>query len=202
MSTACLIGRPTGRASFKAVYCHWDGEPAAMVPVLRRLVLWTFDGKPTDAADYLFRYSGFGYWASLTGSGDAYSSAMRTDTSNIGPIHRQTGEPWPTDVDVYHDDPKSISPVIECRNERFIEAPIVHWPQRWLYIIYPEVLAVVRYVAPTELLGDYVPHGIKCQHFRWDQPANRDDLLEVEQRANERVERALAEGAAGHAITA
>ena len=32
MSTACLIGRPTGPAAMKAVYCHWDGNPSAMVP--------------------------------------------------------------------------------------------------------------------------------------------------------------------------
>jgi hypothetical protein len=173
-----------------------------MVPVLRRLVLWTFDGKPADAAHYLLRYSGFGYWASLTGSGDAYSSAMRADTSNIGPIHRQTGEPWPSDVDVYHDDPKSINPVLECRNERFVDAPIVHWPQQWLYVMYRESLAVIRYVAPNELLGDDLPHGIRCEPLRWDQPVSRENLLEVERRANERVERALGAGAARHPIVA
>jgi hypothetical protein len=61
----------------EAVYCHWDGNPSAMVPVLRRLVLDSFGGRPAAAADYLFAFSGFGYWSQLTGAGEAQSRDAR-----------------------------------------------------------------------------------------------------------------------------
>ena len=201
MSTPCLIGRPNGPAGMKAVYCNWDGYPSAMVPVLRRLVLRTFDGYPARAAHYLFRYSGFGYWSSLTGSGNAYSSSMRADTANAGPIHVGTGEPWPTDVDIYHDHPDSRDAVLEYRDGSYLDSPLLNWPQRWLYIIYPSVLAVVRYVAPTPELGHSEPLGIACEPLPWASPVSHSALIALEQTAEAKVERVLAT-ARPHAIAA
>jgi hypothetical protein len=191
VSTACLIGRPTGRAAMKAVYCHWDGNPPEMAPVLRRLVLETFDGRPAAAAHYLFAYSGFGYWSTLTGSGDAYSAAMRADSAN-GPVHKWTGQPWPLDVDVYQDHPESSTAVLEYRDGGYVDSALLAWPQRWLYIIYPQVLAVVRYVAPDDALGTRLPLGINCEALPWADSVNPARLLNIEQRANQRVEELLA----------
>lgn len=191
MSTACLIGRPTGPAAMKAVYCHWDGNPSAMVPVLRRLVLQTFDGRPAAAASYLFAYSGFGYWSALTGSGDAYSAAMRADSA-AGPRHKWTGEPWPHDVDVYQDHPGCRDAVLEYRHGAYLASALLCWPQRWLYILYPQVLAVVRYVAPNEALGTHLPLGINCEALPWTDSVSPARLLALEQRANRRVEELLA----------
>ena len=201
MSTACLIGRPTGRAAMRAVYCHWDGSPSTMVPVLRRLVLETFDGEPTAAAHYLFAYSGFGYWSSLSGSGDAYSSAMRADTSD-GPIHKWTGERWPEDVDVYHDNPASRDAVLEYRDGRYLDSPLLRWSQQWLYIVYREVLAVVRYLPPTERLGNQLPLGINCSALPWSEPVTAAQLLPIEWQANRRVHELFATNAPGRTTAA
>ena len=203
MSTACLIGRPTGPAAMKAVYCHWDGNPSAMVPVLRRLVLDTFDGRPAAAAHYLFAYSGFGYWSTLTGSGDAYSTAMRADGVN-GPLHKWTGDPWPEDVDVYQDHPASRDAVLEYRNGRYLDSPLLAWPQRWLYIIYPQVLAIVRYVPSeeAEALGTRLPLGIRCEPLPWSRTPSAPRLLDIEQRANHRVAELLATRIDGRAVAA
>lgn len=191
MSTACLIGRPTGRAAMKAVYCHWDGSPSAMVPVLRRLVLETFDGRPAAAAHYLFAYSGFGYWSSLTGSGDAYSAAMRAE-STAGAVHKWTGQPWPEDVDVYQDNGDCRDAVLEYRDGRYLDSALLSWPQRWLYIIYPRVLAVVRYVAPCEALGTRLPLGITCEPLPWADSVSPARLLGIQYRANRQVKELLA----------
>jgi hypothetical protein len=175
----------------KAVYCHWDGNPSAMVPVLRRLVLETFDGRPAAAAHYLFAYSGFGYWSSLTESGDAYSAAMRAESTR-GPLHRRTGEPWPDDVDVYQDSPGPRDAVLEYRDGRYLDCALLAWPQRWLYIVYPQVLAVVRYVAPTDALGTHLPLGITCEPLPWADSVSPARLADLEQRADRRVEELLA----------
>lgn len=190
MSTACLIGKPTGRAGMKAVYCHWDGNPLEMVPVLRRLVLRAFAGRPGSAADYLFAFSGFGYWSSLSGSGVPYSAAMRVDSVN-GAIHKWTGEPWPEDIDVYQDHSECRAAVLEYRNGAYLDSPLLTWPQRWLYIIYPQVLAVVRYVAPTADLGTHLPLGINCGVLPWNAPVTRTRLLGIEQLATRRLESLL-----------
>lgn len=191
MSTACLIARPTGPAGMKAIYCHWDGNPSAMVPVLRRLVLETFEGRPAAAVHYLFAYSGFGYWSSLAGSGDAYSAAMRAESAN-GTVHACTGEPWPDDVDVYQDHPACRHAVLEYRDGRYLDGALLSWPQRWLYIIYPQVLAVVRYVAPAEDLGNRLPLGINCESLAWTDPVTPAHLLDIEQRATGRLNELLA----------
>ena len=39
--------------------------------------------------------------------------------------------------------------------------------EQWLYILYPQVLAVVRYLAPTEALGNRLPLGINCDPLPW-----------------------------------
>jgi hypothetical protein len=187
VSTACLIGRPTGPAAMKAVYCHWDGNPSAMVPVLRRLVLETFDGRPAAAAHYLFAYSGFGYWSSLTGSGDAYSAAMRAESA-AGPLHKWTGERSAGDLDVYQDNPGCRDAVLEYRDGAYLDSALLSWPQQWLYIIYAQVLAVVRYVAPDEALGTRLPLGITCEPLPWADSVSAARLLDIEQRANRRVE--------------
>jgi len=189
VSTACLIGRPTGPAAMRAVYCHCDGNPAAMVPVLRRLVLRTFEGDPAAAATYLFAYSGLGYWSSLTGSGDAYSSAMRADTAG-GPLHGWTGG-RPPDVDIYHDNPHCRHAVLEYRDGRCLDSALLRWSQQWLYIVYPQVLAVVRYVPPTGRLGNTVPLGINCQPLPWLEPVDAGVLLALKQDANRLVHAVL-----------
>ena len=191
MSTACLIGRPTGPAAMKAVYCHWDGNPSAMVPVLRRLVLETFQARPAAAAHYLFAYSGFGYWSALTGSGDAYSAAMRVD-SPAGARHKWTGDPWPDDIDVYQDHPDSRDAVLEYRDGIYLPSALLAWPQRWLYIIYPQVLAVVRYVGPSEALGTRLPLGITCETLPWADSVSPARLLGLQHRANRQVKELLA----------
>ena len=192
MSTPCLIGRPNGADGFKAVYCHCDGNPSTMVPVLRRMVLCTFDGSPAGAAHYLFRYSGFGYWSSLTGSGDAYCSAMRAETANDGPVHKWTGEPWPQDIDIYHGDLDRRSAVLEYRDGAYTETPVLNWGQQWLYIIYPQVLAVLRYVAPSQNIGNRTPLGIRCEPIPWLKPIGRSQLVALERRATSKLDEILA----------
>lgn len=201
MATPCLIGKPTGPDAMKAVYCHCDGNPSAMVPVLRRLVLETCDGRPAAAAHYLFGCSGFGYWSSLTGSGVAYSSAMRADTVD-GPVHKWTDERWPADVDIYHDHRHCRGAVLEYRDGYYLDSPLLRWGQRWLYIVYPKVLAVVRYVGPTELLGNTLPMGIRCAALPWAQPVSGAQLREMEQRSDRRVDELLATPAASRALAA
>ena len=191
MSTACLIGRPTGAAAMRAVYCHCDGNPSAMVPVLRRLVLDTFGGDPSAAIGYLFAYSDLGYWSSLTGSGDARSSAMRADTAD-GALHKRTAGRWPGDVDIYHDNSDCRHAVLEYRDGRYLDGALLRWPQQWLYLVYPQVLAVVRYVPPTERLGNPAPLGLNCQPLPWSERVDSGELLAVEQRANHRVRTFLA----------
>ncbi len=201
MSTPCLIGKPTGPAGLKAVYCHWDGHPSAMVPVLRRLVLDTFDGRPTAAAHYLFGFTGFGYWSSLTGSGDAYSTAMRADSAD-GPVHKWTGERWPADVDVYQDTPGPRHGVLEYRDGRYLDSALLSWGQRWLYIIYPQVLAVVRYVPAAEHHGDRLPLGITCEPLPWAESVSAARLLGMEQRVDRRVDELLTAHYLGRSIAA
>lgn len=185
----------------KAVYCHWDGNPSAMVPVLRRLVLDTFDGRPAAAAHYLFAFSGFGYWSSLTGSGDAYSAAMRADSAN-GPLHKWTGERWPDDVDIYQDNPASRTALLEYRDGAYIDSTLLSWPQRWLYIIYPQVLAVVRYVPPREDLGNALPLGIACEPLPWADSVSPGRLLDIEQRATRRLDQLMASRTPGRTVAA
>lgn len=192
MSTPCLIGRPDGAGAFKAVYCNCDGNPSTMVPVLRRLVLRTFGGRASAASHYLLRYAGFGYWSSLTGSGDAYSSGMRAHTANNGPIHKWTGDPWPQDVDIYHDVPHHRDSLLEFRDGAYIDSPVARWGQQWLYLIYPKALAVVRYVGPTAEIGNARPMGVKCEPIPWLSPISRRDLLSVENQAASRLRAVLA----------
>lgn len=192
MSNACLIAKQHGPDGMKAVYCHWDGTPTTMVPVLRRLVLDTFGGRPADALHYLFRFSGFGYWSELSGSGDAYSSSMREDEPGTGAVHKWTREAWPTDVDVYHDHPDSIDTVLTLGGGSYHDSPLVHWPQRWVYIVYPKVLALVRYVAPSELLGNDVPIGIACDALPWAKPVDSAELQRIETGADRKVDEMFA----------
>jgi hypothetical protein len=98
---------------------------------------------PAAAAGYLFAFSGFGYWSQLTGAGEAYSAAMRADRAD-GAVHKQTGEPWPEDVDVYQDNPDCRLAVLEYRDGAYRDSALLSWPQQWLYILYPQVLAVSR----------------------------------------------------------
>jgi hypothetical protein len=156
MSTACLIGRPTGPAAMEAVYRSFDGDPSAMVPVLRRLVLDTFAGDPAAAMRYLFDDTRFRYWSSLTGSGTARSSATRPATP-YGPIDLSAAARWPGDADVYQNHPDGRPAVLAYRDRRYVNSALLHWPQQWLYIVYPKVLAVVRYVPPTERLDNRSP---------------------------------------------
>ncbi len=174
----------------KAVYCHCDGNPVAMVRVLRRLVLETFPGDPAAATDHLFAYSRFGYWSSLTGSGVAYSSAMRADTPD-GPLHKRAAGRRP-DVDIYHDNPDCRHAVLEYRDGRYLDSALLRWSQQWLYIVYPQVLAVIRYVPPSQQLGNRLPLGIKCQPLPWAKPLSTPRLLALERRANLHVQALLA----------
>jgi len=201
VSTPCLIGRPTGPAAMRAVYCNCDGYPSAMVPVLRRLVLETFDGRPAAAAHYLFAYAGFGYWSSLTGSGAAFSPAMRADTTN-GPIHKWTGDRWPEDVDIYQDNPECRHAVLEYRDGTYLDSPLLSWGQQWLYLIYPQVLAVVRYVAPGETLGNRLPLGINCAALPWADPISVPNLLDIERRATRRLDQLLSSRDHGRTVAA
>jgi len=92
--------------------------------------------------------------------------------------------------------------VLECRGEQFVDSPLIHWPQQWLYVIYRDALAIARYVPPTEQLGNDVPLGIKCEPVPWSESVNHDQLVEVERRADERVARAFAESSVPLAIAA
>jgi hypothetical protein len=146
-----------------------------MVPVLRRLVLDTFNGSPSDALEYLFGSAGAGYWSRLTGS---------------GLLHDEDGTDLPAahDVDVYHDIPDSIDTLLTLSGGTYGDSPLVAWPQQWVYIIYPEVLAIVRYVGPSETLGSTEPSGIACEAIPWATPLDSEQLFRIEADADERVE--------------
>ena len=86
------------------------------------------------------------------------------------------------------DNPDCRHAVLEYRDGRYLDSALLRWPQQWLYIVYPQVLAVIRYVPPTEKLGNPLPLGINCQALPWAEPVTVPELLTVEQRANRRVE--------------
>jgi hypothetical protein len=78
--------------------------------------------------------------------------------------------------------------VLEYRDGAHLDSALLSWPQQWLYIIYAQVLAVVRYVAPDEALGTRLPLGITCEPLPWADSVSTARLLDIEQRANRRVE--------------
>ncbi len=179
MSTACLIAKQHGPDGMQAVYCHWDGSPTTMVPVLRRLVLDTFNGSTIDALDYLFASAGSGYWSRLSGSGQLH----REDTSD-----RATANT----IDVYHDYPDSIDTLLTLRGGSYGDSPLIHWPQQWVYILYREVLAIVRYVAPSQVLGTTEPTGVACQALAWADPVDSALLVRIETEADQKVSQMFA----------
>lgn len=117
MSTPTLIGTPTPRGGYTARRIHYGDQPAALVPLLRRIWTQTFD-RDTDAmsAALLFRD-----WSDLTV--DARSRRGERPVPGVG---------WP-------------SPHIEPapRTGRLTED--VPAGLEWLYLLYVEHQLVVVY---------------------------------------------------------